>query len=467
VTEVKEAGPFERIVTIDIEGDVLEEAKSRAARKLAGEIKLKGFRPGRAPRQVVERAVGADTLQREAVEEALPALVADALREAELLPVVPPSIEEMRDTDDGVQVDVRITLWPRPESGPDPVGRKITVERPAVADEDVQRQIDMMRDQFAELDDVSREAFDGDYVLVDVTTSRDGGDVAEGSANDLLYEVGSNAFLPGMDEPLRGTAAGHIAEFTTTLPESIGEAGGTEVTARVLVKQVKAKRLPDLTDEWVDDVSEFETVDEMRSTLREQMAAMHVAQLRAELEHKTIQELRDELDVDLPEALVAAEMESTLHRFAHRLEQSGIDIQQYLQITGQSEDAFVDDLRSQAEANLKTRILLETYARTEGLTVEDADIDEAIGSLAAASQMDAGEYRAAVEKSGQGEALAGDILRRKAIDRLLEVVVPVDADGTEIEMPAPPAAGQEDGEATVADDDSDESGTVEPAEVDE
>jgi trigger factor len=455
-------------MTLTIDEAALEDAKTRTARKLAGELKIKGFRPGKAPRRIVESVVGADALRREAIDDALPGLVAEAIRDSDVTPVVAPRVDDLRDVGGGVEVDVRLTLWPELEQVPDAEGRKITVERPVVSDEDVDRQIDRMRDQFAELEDVSREGFDGDYVLVDVTTAGDGEEAAAGSAEDLLYEIGSGSFLPGMDESLRGTAAGHIAEFTATLPASIGEEGGREVTARVLVKQVKAKRLPELTDEWVGDVSEFETVSEMRAALREELESVRLDSVRTQLEQATLEALRDEMELELPDALVAAEMDTTLHRFAHRLETRGVSIDQYLSLTGQSEEDFVSDLRSQAEMNLRTRILLEGVARHNDLEVQAEEVDAAIEALAGAAGVEPADYRKAIEEGGQGETLAGDILRRKAIDRLLEVVVPVDAGGIEIEVPGLRAAGEDPVEAdVVADDDSDESGPAEPAEVDE
>jgi trigger factor len=316
-----------------------------------------------------------------------------------------------------------------------------------------------MRDQFAELEDVSREGFDGDYVLVDVTTGE--GD-APGSATDMLYEIGSGAFLPGMDEALQGKGAGHIAEFTTTLPATIGEEAGAEVTARVLVKQVKTKRLPELTDEWVDEVSEFDDVEEMRYALREQMEQVRGMSLRADLESKLLEELRAETAVVLPDALVDAEMESMLHRFAHRLDQQGVGIEQYLAITGQTQEAFVEDLRNQADASLRTRILLEGVAATEGLEVGDDEVEETLGALAEAAGVPVAEYREAVEKGGQEEALAGDILRRKAIDRLLELVVAVDADGNEMTLPEPERGSADDGS-----DEDDEHGPEAAAEGEE
>lgn len=431
MTQVREAGPFERILTVVIGGDVLADAEGRVARNLSRELKIKGFRPGKAPRRVVESVVGAERLRRDAVEEALPGVVAEALRETELAPVTAPRIEETRDVDEGVEVDVRITLWPQPEEIPGYHGREVQIDRPDVGEADVDAQIERMRDQFAELDDVDREGFDGDYALIDITTAG-GREVAK----DLLYEIGSGSFLEGMDIPLRGSRAGSIEEFDTTLPPSFGDDAG-EVVARVLVKQVKAKRLPEVTDEWVDDVSEFDSVDEMRERLAEDLTRFRAEAVRSQFGDKLLSELVEEMAVVLPEALVEAEMDSVLRRFAHRLASQGISLEQYFEVSGQDQEGFVADLRSQATLNLRTRILLEAVAEQEGIEVDDAELDEIIASLAAAAESTPEEYRETLAEGGREQALAGDILRDKALSRLAELAVPVDADGAEIELPAP------------------------------
>jgi trigger factor len=437
VAEVREEGPFERVLTVTVAGDALAAAESKAARKLAGEIKVKGFRPGKAPRQVVESVVGAETLRREAVEQALPGVVAEAIGEADLRPAVAPRIDEMRDVDDGVEVDVRVTMWPEIDEIPDYAGRRIEISRPEISDEDLDERIDRIRDQFAELEDVDREAFDGDYVMIDVTASRNGVDVESAAAKDLLYEVGSGAFLDGLDGPLRGARAGTIDEFPTVLPPGFGDEGDREVTGRVLVKQVKAKRLPELTDEWVGDVSEFDTVAEMREQLRVDLEQLQDRLARSQLHDKLLVELLEDFDVELPDALVDAEMDAVFHRFAHRLESDGITLEQYFELTGQDRQAFIDDLRRQGDANLRTRILLEATARKEEIEVDEADLARTIDALAAAAQTTPEEYRRAVEEGGQEETLTGDILRQKAMDRIIELSVPVDADGNQIEMPGP------------------------------
>lgn len=471
--EVKEAGPFERILTITLDAAAIAAGKKSAAARLAKETRIKGFRPGKAPVKVVESIVGAATLRKEAIDEALPKALAAAIVETQLLPVVYPKLEEVRDGDDSAEVDVRITLWPTIDTLPDYTGRKVTIDRPEVSEEDVDRQIERMRDQFAELEDVDREAFDGDFVLVDVKTTLDGSEYAAGSASDMLYEVGSNSLLAGLDDALRGGAAGAISRFDSVLPVSFGGDGGKAVTVQTLVKQVKTKRLPVVDDNWVAEVSEFDTVGEMRAELADHMRSLRARSARAQVAEQAVSDVVADLDLALPQGLVDAEMESVFHRFAHRLEAQGIPFEQYLSLSGQDQGTFIADLRSQAETNLRTRILLEAIAVHEGIDVTPEELDETITALAAASRTPLDEYRKALSEGAQEETLSGDILRRKAADRLAELVTPVDAHGEEIELPeievgavAPSDEAVEQGEGSETAPEDDEDGP-EPAEVQE
>lgn len=434
MTKVKDAGPFERILTFSIAEAAIEAGKKTAAKRLASGVKIKGFRPGKAPLKVVESAVGIETLRREAIDDAMPAVLTAAIEETELEPAVMPRLEDIRDNDDGVDVDVRVTLWPTLKKLPKYKGRKIELSAPEVDDILIDDQVERMRDQFADLEDVDREAFDGDFVIVDVTTSKGGEDFAAGSAADMLFEVGAGMFLEGMDDALRGKGAGQIEQFSTTLPMSFGEDGGADVSVRVLIKQVKAKQLPELTDEWVDDMTEFESVAEMRDELAEQLTKARRDGLRTDFERLLLQELIDDLTLELPDALVEAEMDTVFHRFAHRLEQQGIEFEQYLGLTGQDQETFLADIRSQADLNLRTRVLLESIALSEDVVVEDSEMNETIEQLAEASKVEVAEYRKALIEGGQEKALSGDILRRKTVERLLELAVPVDGAGKMLDL---------------------------------
>ena len=442
-TEVTEAGPFEQMLVVHLDEVELEDAKNAAARKLSKQLKIKGFRPGKAPRTVVERMVGAATLRQEAIDEALPDAIGKAIEENELKPAVTPRLEDVRDGADGsVELDVRITMWPTVDSVPDYEDRKIAVDVPDVEQEELDAQIDRFRTQFAELETVSRAGDNGDFVMVNITASIEGEILEDASASDLLYEIGSRSFIPGLDELLMGASAGDIREGPAVLPDGFSDHGGQEVALKVLVKEVRAKKLPEVTDEWVSDVSEFDTVDELTGAIESSLKAMKLSYAANAFQEKLMEELAGELDVELPEALVESEMESTLHNLQHSLENQGLDLANYLRITGQDQQAFVDELRDGAGRSLRTRILLEGVAKVENIEVDDEEIDSAIDSLAQQTDQSTESVRQVLATSGQDQVLTGDILRRKALDRLLAAATPIDADGNAIDL-SPPASDED------------------------
>jgi len=454
-TEMTEAGPFERMLTLTLEESELDSAKEAAARKLSGDMKIKGFRPGKAPRAVVERMVGAEALRSEAIDEALPEAVGEALRAAELSPVTTPRVEDMRDIEGGgVEIDIRITLWPEVDEVPDFAGRKITVELPEVEESEIEDQIERLRSQFAELEDVTRAADEGDFVMVNISAF-DGADrIEDASADDLLYEVGSESFLGGLDELLTGASAGDIRKGPGTLPPGFTDREG-EVTLSVLVKGVKGKKLPEVSDDWVSDITEFDTIDELRDQLQQNLYAMKLSATGQQFRDKLIDDAVDELEVEIPDALIDAEMEASLHNLAHSLESQGIDLANYLRITGQDQEAFVGEIRERAVGALKTRILLESIAGRAELTVEDDELEGAIAGLAAQSGEDIDEVKKALAQSGQVVALAGDILRRKALNHILDQASPVDADGQPVDL-TPPGYEEDDLDDEIEDRDADD-----------
>ncbi len=443
-TQLTEAGQFERMLTLTLEEDEIETAKETAARKLSQDMKIKGFRPGKAPRAVVERMVGGAALRSEAIDVALPGAVGDALADTELVPVTTPRVEDMRDLDDGgVEIDVRITLWPTVDSVPDFDGRKIVVELPAVSDEEVDDQLERLRAQFAELEDVARAADDGDFVMINITALDGTTPIPDISADDLLYEVGSQSFLGGLDEIVAGSSAGDIRKGPGTLPPGFAGHEG-EVTLSVLVKGVKGKKLPEVTDEWVSDVTEFDTIGELRAQLHQSLYAMKLSATGQQFRDSVVEQGVAELDLELPEPLIDAEMEASFHNLSHRLEAQGIDLGTYLQITGQDQESFLTELRERALQTIKTRILLEAIAARDEMSVDDDELDEVIASLAASSEQDEAAVRTALVDGGQVVALAGDILRRKALNRILEQARPVDGDGDPVDLTPPGLVDDED-----------------------
>lgn len=431
-TTVTETGPFERIVRFHLTEDQIAEAKKGAARRLSHEVKIKGFRPGKAPLPIVENTVGAERVRREAIDDLLNPALNEVLTEKEIRPALNPELEALDEVEGGVEVEVKVTLWPTIDL-PNYKDRRIEVTSPEVTEEDVERQITRMLEQFGTVEEVERSAAEGDFVSIDIEATKDGDPIEDTQASDLLYEVGSGMFIEGIDEQLVGTSAGDEVRFDAPLPEGFGDAVGETVTFSVQVHEVKERILPDLDDEWVDENTEFETVEELTAALREGLASAKRRAVAREFQDKAVRTLRDQIEVDLPDRIVRTEMDTQLHRFVHRLEENELSLEDYFKASGITQEAFVADLQQQAELSLHNRLLLEAVAAEEEIEVTAEDLTQALRNLAAMSE-DPGALLKAFQESDQELALAGDIVREKALVAILDNATPVDEEGNPVDL---------------------------------
>lgn len=430
--QITEASPNEKLLTFTVPEDRLRQAEDAAARAISREVKIKGFRPGHAPRRVVEAMVGSDRIRSDAIEELVPELGAEAIEASGLKPAVPATIEEIDDTGEQVTVTLKLTFRPSLDTVPEYRGREVEVPSPEVDEDELVEHLSRVREQFAELATVDRPAGMGDFVAIDLSATKDGEPIEAASASDLTYEIGSGTLIEGLDDHLVGASAGDVLAFDSTLPAGFGDLAETEVTFKVLVKEVKEKQLPELTDEWVSDISEFETVDEFRDDLRRRVMEAKLEQARGRLRDAALESVLEDVHVDVPEQILGAEMDAILHRFAHQLEAQGISLSDYLQITGQSQDAFVDDLKDQADRNVRTDLLLDVLAEQEGLEVSAEELEAYLQALAAQAGKEVEVLQAEV---GDGvQALRSDILRRKALDALVNAAVPIDEHGNRVDL---------------------------------
>jgi trigger factor len=345
---------------------------------------------------------------------------------------VSPQLEALDDVDGGVEVSVRVTIWPEIET-PKYRDRNVEVDSPEVTDEDMEGQVRRMLEQFAVVEEVERPAGEGDFVSIDISANRDGEPVEEANASDLLYEVGSAMFIEGIDEHLTGTSAGDVVTFDGALPQGFGDLAGVEVTFQVVVQEVKERILPELTDEWVEENTEFETAGELRAELRERLSDAKMRAVYRQFGELAMKTLRDQLEVEIPEALIRAEMDNHLHRFVHRLEGNDLTLDDYFQASGIERSVFVDDLREQATTSIQNQLILEAVAGAEGIEITEEDMSNALQALAVQSEDPAAFIRAFAE-SGQELALAGDILRNRAMDAILSGANPVDENGAPVDL---------------------------------
>lgn len=431
-TTVTEAGPFERLVNLHISEEEIAAGKAAAARRLSGDLKLKGFRPGKAPTPVVEAAVGSDRLRQETIDDLINPSLNRVLTDEDIRPAVSPQMESLDEVDGGVDVAVRVTLWPE-ITLPEYRNRDVEVESPEVTDEDVDEQLTRMLEQFGTVEEVERPAEPGDFVSVDISAIKGAEEVAEAQASDLLYEIGSGIFIDGLDEQVLGRSAGDVVTFDAPLPAGFGERTGEEVTFTVTVQEVKERILPDLDDGWVSENTEFEAADELTAELRERLADAKLQAVSRQFAERALASLRDQVDIELPEALVRTEMDNHLHRFVHRLEESELTLEDYFRVSGVDQASFVADLREQAILSLKNQLVLEAVATEEGLDISEQDLSSALQSLAAQSG-DPVAYLQAFRQSGQELALASDILRNRAMDAIMSSANPVDENGNPVDL---------------------------------
>ncbi|MFP5331351.1 MAG: trigger factor [Acidimicrobiia bacterium] len=437
---VTDSGPFEKLVSFVVAETELEVAKNQAARRLAREVRIPGFRPGKAPRKIVESTLGKDRVRSEAIDDLLPSKVSEVLEGMDIELAVSPSLQNLEDVPEGVRVEVKVTSWPTLDEVPEIHDRTITVGSTDVTDEELESQIDRLRDQFGSLDEVDRPVEEGDFVTLDIAATLDGEPVEEATANDLVYQVGSGLFLDGVDDVLVGVTKGSTFSFDAPLPDGFGERAGTVVSFQITVTNVRVRVRPELTDEWVDEITEFETVEEMRTELRAQMGELKLRSLANRFRELALGELVDAVDVEIPDAILRSEMDELLHRFGHRLEEQDVSFADYLEVTGQTQDQFFDDVAAQAVRSVRTRLLLDAIADQEGLEVSEEEIMTVVHVAVAREperDIDPAMFRELLRGSPEEKTITADILRNKALERIISAARPVDEDGNEVDLTLP------------------------------
>jgi trigger factor len=436
-------------LSVEVEAAEFEQAVDAAFKKIAREVNIKGFRPGKAPRKVIETRIGPLAGREQALQDSLPEYYSAAVIEHDVDVIAPPEIDITGGHEGGdVVFDAVVEVRPSVQV-PGYGGLSVTMDRPGVDDEAIDAQIDRMRDLDATLAAVDRPAVEGDTVTIDVAGTLDGEPQPGLTADDYSYRVGSGAITPEVDEQLLGAKVGDILEFPATHPDPEEE---RDLQFRVLVKAVQEKVLPELTDEWASEASEFETVAALRADLSQRMTRVRTAQAQMVLREKVGEALAKLVDDDLPEALVANEMQDRLQDLAMRLQAQGMRLEQYLSMTGTDPEQFSSELRETATSGVRVDLALRAVAEAEGIECTEEDLADELEGVASRVGSTADEVRERFERAGQISAVRSDIKKRKALEWLLERTEVVDPDGvaidrSELELPA-----DEDDELPVADD---------------
>ena len=414
-------------LTIRVDEQEFEKDIDAAFRKIAREVRIPGFRPGKAPRRILETRLGKETGRSEALREALPGYYAEALRQHEVDAVAPPEIDITAGQDAGpVSFDAVVEVRPQLHLA-GYGGLRVVVPNPEVTDAEIDAQVDRLRSNFGELVEVSRPARKGDHLTIDLHGSRLGAPVPGLTTDDFLYELGSASVLPELDEKLEGARLGDILAFDVDVP------GDGPANLRVLVKDVKEKILPEVTDDWAGEASEFDTVEELRADISKRVGQMKRVQAALALRSATVDALVELVDSDPPASLVDAEVEHRVNDLARRLQAQGATIQAYLEATGQTPEQLVEGLRAASVPSVKADLALRAVADAEGIEASPEDIDAEIGRLAESVEMKPAELRRNLERADQMPAVRSDWKKNRALDWLLEHVEIVDAEGQPVD----------------------------------
>ena len=422
-TTVETTEPHTVKLTIEVPEEEFGKDLDRTYRSIANQIKIPGFRKGKVPKQIIDTQVGQEAIFEEFVHASVPAYFRQAVAEEDLAPITDPDID-VQQLERGkpfvfsatVEVRPRLTLEESDYSG-------ISVTKPPVevTEQEIDDWIERLRERFSELEPVGRPVQEGDFVTVDLTVTKGGEKVEQASREDYLYFVGSGEVGEKLDVELVGAKPGAILKVSDTLPERFGEElGGASVEITVLLKDVKARRLPEVDDEFAKTASEFDTIQQLRDDLRERLTEAKEREAGAALRDLVLEAMIDKVDVDLPQTLIDEETDHRIHHARDRAERMGVGLEKMLELQGWDEARLREDSREHAIRAIKSDLVLEGIARNASLEVTAEEIGAEIAVLAQAYGREAKAVAKDLERSGQVVTLAGDIIRTKALDLLVE-----------------------------------------------
>ena len=421
-------------VTIEVPFEELSEDLASAYKRISSQIRVPGFRPGKVPARIVDQRVGRGYVLNEALPGALDRFYGQALEQEQIAAIASPEDVDVKEFNDGEQLVFTAEVDIRPEvSLPDDLDDiEIKVDDITVTDDDVDQQIQSLRDRFATLQPVERPVQDGDYLTIDLSATIDGEVVPDSESKGMSYLVGSSNLIEGLDDAIMGASEGDERSFPTEL--KMGDFAGQ--TAAVLVKiiSVKEKELPELDDDFATTASEFDTLEELKADLRERLTRVRRYEQGAEARDKLIDRLLEITEVPLPESAVKAEVDAREHNMLHQLERIGVSRAVYLETEGKTEEEFTTELRESSEKAVKSQLVLDALADKEELTVEQDELTEHLVRRAQQSGMPPQEFANQVVQSGQIGALFAEVRRGKALAQLLERIKITDESGNAVDL---------------------------------
>jgi len=428
---VEQLSPTRVRINVEVPFAELQPDFDRAYKELAKTVRLPGFRPGKAPAKLLEARVGREAMLEQVINEALPSRYGQAVTETDVRPLGQPDIE-VTQKEYGQELVFTAEVDVRPEiTLPDLSALKITVDPIEVSDEDVDTELQSLRARFGTLTGVERPAATGDFVSIDLSANIDGEDVPEASTNGLSHEVGSGQLVEGLDDAIVGLSAGESKSFTTTM--AAGPHAGKEVEVTVTLGSVKERELPEPDDDFAQLASEFDTIDELRANLADQVRKVKRLHQAEEIRTATLDALLEQVDMPLPEAIVQAQVDNTLHNALHGLDHDEAKLAEALEKQGSSREEFDADTRSNAEKAIKTQLVLDALADDLDIQVSQQDITERLVLTSQQYGIEPQQLLGYMQQNNQLPAMFADVRRGLTIAEVVEAATVTDTDGNAVD----------------------------------
>lgn len=429
---VETLSPTRAKLTVEVPFEELKPSLDKAYKQIAQQINVPGFRRGKVPPMVIDRQVGRGAVLDQAINETLPAKYAEALQANDLTPVAQPEIEVTKlEDNDVLEFTAEVDVRPEIEL-PSYEGLTAQVDDIEVTDEDLDEQLQALRERFGTLQDVERAAQDDDFVVIDLKATQDGEVVDGAEVSGMSYRVGRGGMIEGLDEALVGLSAGESATFTTSLVG--GDLVGTEVEVAVVVNQVQEQELPELDDDFAQEASEFDTVEELKADLRERLGNGKRLEQAAAARDAVLEALLEQVEVPLPESMLTEELNARRQGMEQQLAYAGTTLDAYLEEEGQTIDEFEAELEKRVRDAVAAQFLLDEIAQAEELGIDQSELQQHIVRRAQQSGQDPQEFANHMFEHNHIPELVQEIRRGKALALIVESATVTDASGNHVEL---------------------------------
>ena len=403
-------------LTIEVEAAEVNKAVDQACKRLANRVSIPGFRKGKAPRMIVERHVGKDAVLQEAFDIVAPKALSKAFDEQKIDPVTRPSVD-IETLEEGKDLVFKATVTPRPEVKlGDYKGLNVPKNEVNITDEDVEKQLKTFQDRQGKLVDAPEgaEVKDGDFTTLDFKGFVDGEAFDGGEGKDYPLQIGSNSFIPGFEDQLVGAKIGEERDVNVKFPEEYQaeELAGKDATFKIKLHEVQYKELPELDDDFAKDVSEYDTLDELKDSIRKGIETNHEKQADQKVENDLIDQVVGGMKAEIPDAMIESRIEELVQDFQYRISQQGLKLEQYLQYMGMTMEQFKEQFREQADKQVKMRLAMEAVVAKESIEATEEEFEAEIKRIADAYQMEADKVKSLVDAA----AVKKDLAVNKAID---------------------------------------------------